>query len=182
MKLYLVRHAHAMPANGGGDAVRPLSERGRMEIARLSSLLRVTRAFQPDQVWHSPLVRAAETAAGLVEKLGLDALRVETPGLQPDDAPGALAERLAEHPPTIAIALVGHEPQLGALATLLVRGRPDSVGFDFKPAAVLCLERAVESHKRTELLRWRVLWHLAPELWPPVLGPQTPPGPYPGNA
>lgn len=163
MLLHLVRHAHAVPETD--NAQRPLSERGRAEVARLARFFSGKAGFQPTQVWHSPLSRSRETAEDLVRRLGLDAALVETPGLLPEDEPQAFAERLQIYPHNRGdLAVVGHEPHLGALASLLVRGKASAGLFVFKKGAVLTLESSEGTHKKNGLTRWRTRWLITPEL------------------
>ncbi|WP_221031652.1 SixA phosphatase family protein [Actomonas aquatica] len=166
MRLFLIRHAHAEAA--ATDALRALSERGRQQTAHVASFFRHNAHLRPGQVWHSPLRRAYETANALVTGLEIDAPLVETDGLLPGDAPTLMATRLAAYPPVHDIALVGHEPHLGCLASLLVSNRASPSLFHFKKAAVLCLRRSDKTHSATTLPRWRVDWHL-----PPLLIPET---------
>ncbi|MCF3651378.1 SixA phosphatase family protein [Synoicihabitans lomoniglobus] len=162
MRLYLIRHAHA-PA-GDNDAARPLSERGRQTTAHVASFFRHNGNLRPGQFWHSPLVRAYETAVALEAGLELDVPLVETDGLLPGDDPLIMARRLAEYPTVHDIALVGHEPHLSGLATLLVRGKANPVGFHVKKSAIICLRLSDKVHGRSKLPRWRVAWHFCPEL------------------
>lgn len=172
MLLYLVRHAHAVTVEE--NPARPLSERGRADAARIGAFLRASGVCRPAQLWHSPLVRARETAQLFVTGLRLDALLVETPDLLPDDDPDDIAHRLAEYPVTHDLALVGHEPHLSALATLLVRGRKRPVVFNLRKGAVIALERDDRLHRKSGLPRWRVRWHLSPELLPLPAPPEAP--------
>ncbi|MFA5057140.1 MAG: phosphohistidine phosphatase SixA [Opitutaceae bacterium] len=161
MKLFLVRHGHALADKD--DARRALSARGHEVTKRVAAFLRPSRALAAVQaVWHSPLVRSRETAELLVKELGLDVLLIETPGLLPEDDPVAVADRLERADQVVMI--VGHEPQLGALATLLVRGKLKPVGFDVRKSAVLAFETTGGQHKKTGRARWCLRWHLSPEL------------------
>lgn len=163
MLLHLVRHAHAVSETE--DAQRPLSERGRGEVARLARFFAGKGIFVPTQVWHSPLRRSRETAEDLVRRLALDVALVETPGLLPEDAAQAFAERLQIYPRNRGdLAVVGHEPHLGALASLLVRGKASAGLFAFKKGAVLTLEATNGTHKKTGLGRWRTRWLITPDL------------------
>lgn len=150
--LYLIRHAHALDAEE--DAIRPLSDRGRKQVRSLARFLGTTGIFQPEDVWHSALVRARETAQLLAQQLKLAAPLHEMPDLRPEDDPVATARRikLVRRP----LAIVGHEPHLSALSSLLVVGAAEPPAFVFKKAAVLALEPA-GTH-------WMVRWHLSPEL------------------
>jgi len=165
MRLYLIRHAHAVSEQDNPS--RPLSPRGRADTARLAAWLRANRALDPDQLWHSPLERARETASIFALGLELDAVILETSGLLPEDDPIEVAERLETFPPNANLALVGHEPHLSALATLLIRGKPKPSAFELKKCAVLALEPSGDSHKRTGRPRWHVCWQISPELLPP---------------
>jgi phosphohistidine phosphatase len=160
--LYLVRHAHAVTA--AENPARPLSETGRLATARLGAFLRTTGNFAPAQLWHSPLDRARETATGLVTALAADIMQVETDDLLPEDNPLLTATRLAAYPVSHDLGLVGHEPHLSTLATLLVRGRPGPNAFVLRKGAALALERTTKVHRKSGLPRWRVRWHLSPEL------------------
>jgi len=152
MHVYLVRHAHAL--DGADDTARPLSVKGRAQVKRLASFLRKSGAFAPEEIWHSGLLRANETAELLVQRLKLDAPLREVSGLVPGDDPAVIARRLArtEH----AVALVGHEPHLRALASLLVTGGAEPAVFELKKCSVLALDRAAG--------RWFVRWQVSPEL------------------
>ena len=162
MRLFLIRHAHALPAEQ--DDLRELSERGRQTTAHVATFFRQNGGLRPAQVWHSPLRRAFETASALVTGLELDIPLVETDGLRPEDAPATMTQRLAVYPPVQDIALVGHEPHLGALASMLVSDRATPVLFNFKKNAVLCLRRSEKTHGSSTRPRWKVDWHFAPWL------------------
>lgn len=164
MHLFLVRHAHAVDA--AENPLRPLSNRGRADAARIAAFLRLTPCFRPAQYWHSPLARAAETARLLCAGIDAEALLVETEHLLPEDDPAAMAGRVAEYPEGQHIAVVGHDPHLRALAGLLVCGRTGPQRFALRKGAILALERTDRRHRKSGLPRWRVRWHLSPELLP----------------
>jgi len=168
MLLYLVRHAHAVTPEV--NPRRPLSDKGRAASTRLGAFLRGTTTFQPAQVWHSPLERARQTAELLIVALNPEIMQVETDDLLPGDDPAHMAHRLANYPTTHDLALVGHEPHLSALATLLVRGKTPPVHFHLRKGAVIALERTEHIIGKTGLPRWRVRWHLSPELLTAYVG------------
>jgi phosphohistidine phosphatase len=152
MHIYLIRHAHA--TDGDNDAARPLSKKGLAQIRAVGGWLRQAKAIDAKEVWHSPLVRSHETAVRLTKRLRLDAKLCGVSALRPDDEPNVIARRLdnLREP----IMLVGHEPHLSALATLLVIGKATAPRFHFKKCSVLRLDRAGE--------HWSVRWHLSPEV------------------
>lgn len=162
--LFLVRHAHAVPQEE--DPLRPLSLHGVDECTRLVRFFSRNGAFLPSQLWHSPLARSRETADRLAAGLTLDAARIEVPGLEPDDDPHIILERLNALPPQTDLAVIGHCPHLARLATLMVRGKAKPFFCDFKKGAVLALEKSDSSHKRSDLPRWEVAWFIPPTLFP----------------
>ncbi len=165
MKLYLARHGHALADKD--DARRPLSPQGVEATRAMAAFFRGNGAVAGvHAVWHSPLVRTRETAQLLVQELQLDVLLVETTGLMPEDDPAVIADRLERVDQPVMI--VGHEPQLSALATLLVRGKVKPVGFEFKKGSVMALESTGGRHKKSGRVRWRVYWHVPPSLVVPV--------------
>jgi phosphohistidine phosphatase len=152
MNLYLIRHADAV--EGIGKPERPLSPRGRDQVLALATFLQRSDLFQPAEFWHSPLDRSRETAELLAGHLRLGVPQTSVPELQPESDPRTITQRIrtASH----AIAIVGHEPHLGALATLLVTGKMDSAAFVMKKCSALALEG--------ESGHWSVRWHVSPDL------------------
>jgi phosphohistidine phosphatase len=151
--LYLVRHAHASDA--ADDAIRPISDRGEREIKQLAGILARSSAFRPSEIWHSPLVRARETAELVTTALQLKPVMRESASLLPEADPVAVVAALANV--RVPVALCGHEPHLSALATLLVTGDTSPVAFAFQKATTLALELWSGNY--------RVLWQLSPDLF-----------------
>jgi phosphohistidine phosphatase len=152
MKLYLIRHAHA--EDGLDDARRPLSARGRKQIRTVARFLRRTGEVVPAEVWHSPLLRARDTATLLFGRLKLPVKLRTVLGLSWGDDPAIMAARLRKRRPSLA--LVGHEPHLSALASLLVAGSAEPPVLVMRKCAVLALER--------DGGRWVVRWLVSPDL------------------
>ena len=153
MILYLIRHAHAVDADENPE--RPLSKRGIGQVVALASFLQRTALFQPEEFWHSPLVRSRETASVLAQRMRLTVPLTLMPDLQPEDDPLAIARRVRLTPSPLAI--VGHEPHLSALATLLVTGRMKFPVFVMKKCSVLALDGMANE--------WSVRWHISPDLF-----------------
>lgn len=151
MQIYLIRHAHA--EDGEDDAVRPLSAKGRRQVRKMAAFLKKGGLRQTREFWRSPLVRARQTAELLVAGLKAKAGLVEDADLGPGADPARMASRLqrVRHP----VAVVGHEPHLSTLATLLVTGRVNPPVVVMKKCAVLALERTDHG--------WAVRWLLSPE-------------------
>ena len=152
MQLYLIRHAHAVGADE--DPERPLSKRGAEQVAGLGGFLRRSSLFQPAEFWHTPLARSRQTTLQLARRLRLEIPLTVMPDLEPEDDPRAAARRIKAL--THSLAIVGHEPHLSSLATLLVTGRMEFPVFVMKKCSALALE-GHEAH-------WSVRWHVSPDL------------------
>ncbi len=136
VELFLIRHAFALPsAEGQSDAERPLSPQGRKRFARcVRGLDELGVRF--DRLFHSPLLRAVQTA-----ELCAELLKGES------SVCGALAgppspRIFAEFAPQDGqrIALVGHEPSMGELCSLLLCGEVSQAGaFPFRKGGVAWL-------------------------------------------
>jgi phosphohistidine phosphatase len=148
--ILLMRHADAV--SDEVDAARPLSQKGRDQVARVCEALRKVPDIDPDQIWHSPLVRSRETAELLARGLGLKAPLVQAPGLEPENDPSRVAAALDTEMRDIVV--VGHEPHLGVLASLMVHG-PVRAGvyYPFPKAGVVALTRAGKGWKSQWLVR-----------------------------
>lgn len=152
MHIFLVRHAHA--DDGERDAIRPLSRKGHRQIRAISRFLSEHDAFEVEEIWHSPLRRAQETAKLLAGRLRLTAQLREKAGLKPQDDPHSISRRLRQLAGPVAI--VGHDPHLSALASLLVAGSAVPSHFVLKKCAVLRLDRSGNA--------WSVRWQISPEI------------------
>lgn len=152
MQIYLIRHAHAL--DGADDAARPLSGKGRRQIQALADFLGRNKLIKVRQFWHSPLVRSRDTAARLAKRLASHGRLVEMAGLLSDDDPALMGRRLGKV--GFSVAVVGHEPHLGALASLLVTGKTQPPHFVLKKGTVLALERTPDG--------WAVAWQVSPAL------------------
>lgn len=115
MLLYLVRHAIAAePSPLRPDDLRPLTPAGERKFAAaVRGAQRLGWRF--DRVYHSPLLRAVQTAA-LLRPLARGPLQA-LPDLARPPAVELLAELHGEH-----VAVVGHQPFLGALVAWLTAG------------------------------------------------------------
>jgi hypothetical protein len=81
MKLFLMRHGHAIAA----EKDRPLTEQGRKEAARVGEFLCKIKEM-PDVILHSGLTRSRETAEGVAVSLGFHGDLLKQDGLEPEDS------------------------------------------------------------------------------------------------
>jgi len=152
--LYLVRHAIAeVDAASGQDADRRLTPGGQRRMRRVAAGL-ARLGIQPAAILTSPLVRAEETAAILAEAL---APRLELdvyPRLAGGHDPREIVAGLHRHRATGPLILVGHQPDLGHLASYLLTGAPDVVPLPFKKGAIAAIDVPGLPPQGPGVLRW----------------------------
>jgi phosphohistidine phosphatase len=144
MLLLLVRHAHAGdrdPARFPDDTLRPLTRKGRTTHRRVARALR-DLGMMPGTILSSPWLRAWESAEILGQAARPRIDPVATPALASAPAMSRLGRALGSRGPEETVALVGHEPWLGELASLLLTGNASRVAIDFAKSGVLGLDLA----------------------------------------
>ena len=125
MELYLLRHAIAADRNAREhktDFDRPLTAEGEQKLRRITKAIR-NLELSFDRILSSPYVRARETAEIVAAALALGD-RVELrDSLAVEASPRELIVELKSMEPFPArVLLVGHEPFLSSLASLLISG------------------------------------------------------------
>ncbi|HQR50519.1 MAG TPA: phosphohistidine phosphatase SixA [Methylophilaceae bacterium] len=125
MDLILWRHAEA--EDGIPDMERALTAKGRKQAKKMAGWLK-SRMPEDIRILVSPAKRTQQTAAAL----GMDFNTLQ------EIAPGASAHSLlkATHWPhgEQSVLIVGHQPSLGEVASLLLAGQ--DTGFSVKKGAV----------------------------------------------
>lgn len=143
MLLLLIRHAQAAEQDERRypeDSLRPLVPKGRKVQRRVSKELR-KRKLIPSRVLSSPWKRAWQTARIVAEETGLPKrARVASPALAAPPDLAALTTELGEVEPDATIALVGHEPWMSELASLLLIGKQHGLTIDFAKSGVLGIQ------------------------------------------
>jgi phosphohistidine phosphatase len=156
MDLYIVRHAEADPATAEtGDAARPLTERGRERFAReVRGLERLGVTL--DRIYHSPLLRAVETAELLVPLLD----RESGESIVTQELARGPRDELLDELEGERVALVGHEPYVSELLALLVLGwrvfepRAQHGMFEFQKGAVAHLSGELQAGAMALVAFW----------------------------
>ncbi|MBA2683328.1 MAG: phosphohistidine phosphatase SixA [Gemmatimonadaceae bacterium] len=125
MQLLVIRHAiaedkEAFAETGRPDDERPLTKRGRKTMAKATRGLR-REVKSLDVLAASPLVRAKQTAAIVAAEYG-DIFIDTVSALEPGATMSSFATWLATRRRAKVVAIVGHEPHLGALVTWLISG------------------------------------------------------------
>jgi phosphohistidine phosphatase len=160
MLVYLVRHAIAVEREqfqGSDDSMRELTDKGMARMRQnLRGLARLKLHW--DEIWSSPFLRAKQTADILAEYPGFEGrFRLIEPLRSGGDLVQVVSE-LQSHANLDAVALVGHEPDLGELATRLISGQTFS-GVAFKKGGIACI--AIETAATP--LRGELQWLLTPK-------------------
>jgi phosphohistidine phosphatase len=134
MELFVIRHAIAVPGSMLlADADRPLSPKGRKRFSQAVLGLQCLKV-RFDRLYHSPWLRAVETAELLAPVLEGEV--VCSPALARAPSQDVLDALVGAR-----VALVGHEPWMGELVAWLTTGAPpDGSVFAFKRGGVAWLE------------------------------------------
>lgn len=124
IELYLIRHglAAARGDDYPDDAKRPLTPDGAARLRREARGLQALGVVL-DQILTSPLVRAKQTAEVLAQVQDDKPPIAQVEALAPGGTPAQVVNALAEYSRRKAIALVGHEPNMGELAAKLLGTR-----------------------------------------------------------
>jgi phosphohistidine phosphatase len=133
-ELYLIRHGIAEERGEAwpDDAKRPLTEEGISRLRKSArGLARLGVAF--DAIVTSPLVRARQTADVVAAAFEVRPHLVVVESLAPGGTYQAVLADLEKQSRRSRIALVGHEPGIGELASRLVGSRHP---MEFKKGAV----------------------------------------------
>ena len=156
MRLYLLRHALAVPGGTPGysqDAHRPLTDEGRAQALEVGAGLKRLK-INPDLVVTSPYVRAVQTAEQAARALGFRRGIKELAALRSEAKPSDTSDALAAFAGHERLLLVGHEPHLSAWIAELVAGR-GGMQCLMKKAGVACVDvERVPPPSGSGTLRW----------------------------
>lgn len=153
MMLYIMRHGLAEePTPKGDDAARKLTPKGIDKIRKAAAGMRATGlAF--NMILTSPITRAAETAEIVADELGGPKPR-PVPELSTGMSPASALEALTKLRLPESVLVVGHEPTLSRLASLMLTGSSESVGIKLKQGGVIALEFPDSVERGAATLRW----------------------------
>lgn len=124
MDLFILRHGIAAERDKlkyPDDDRRPLTPEGRKKLRRIAAFLK-DRGYRFDLVLTSPLVRARQTAEIATGVLGLEKNLRDSPHLSPSGDPRRLVAEI-EGSKEDRVLLVGHEPYLSGLISMLLSGQ-----------------------------------------------------------
>ncbi|MBK23060.1 MAG: phosphohistidine phosphatase SixA [Halobacteriovorax sp.] len=123
MKIYLVRHGQAVGPEI--DPERPLTKQGIAEVVALAKQIK-RKSFGIDEICHSGVLRAKQTAEILQKELGGNLPLSQVDDLLPGSEPKIWAEKLEQGNKNTM--LVGHMPYMALLGELLIENE-SSLGF-----------------------------------------------------
>jgi phosphohistidine phosphatase len=158
--LRCVLFRHGIAANReewtGKDGDRPLTDKGKRRVRGAAAGLKRVDVC-PTHILTSPLIRAVETAKVLHVTLAVRSPLRSVDELLPVASPEKMIGLLHDLPMGSFVVCVGHEPQLGMIASMLLTGRSSSA-FPLKKAGA-CL---VELRLPVKPGGGRLVWWLTP--------------------
>lgn len=154
MELLIIRHAIAHERDRRrwrDDGARPLSPAGR-KLSRKAAAGLKEFIKAPDRLLTSPLLRARQSAQILTEVAGWPQAQ-EATELLPAEAAAAVLARLGKERGK-RVAIVGHQPALGALLAVCLLGEDAIVSIELKKNAVACVSFAGSPRAGRGTLQW----------------------------
>lgn len=154
MMLYIQRHATAEETSSGGDdGARRLTERSKEKMRGAAAGMRAM-GLKFDAILTSPLARAMETAeivaAAYENTPPPQVMPALATGVAAADALAAL-RAFAKHD---YVMIVGHEPQLSAIASIVMAGASDIVHVKIKTGGCIAIDLPARFDRGGGELRW----------------------------
>jgi phosphohistidine phosphatase len=152
MEIYVLRHGIAVERGTPGykkDSDRPLTKQGEEKVYQIAqAMLAIELKF--DLILSSPYVRAAKTAQIVGSELDEDVTYTEF--LEPDGNALALISQINDEKPQ-RVLLVGHEPDLSRLISLLTTGA-GAAAIDLKKGGLCKMSTDKLSFGQCATLDW----------------------------
>ena len=165
MNLYILRHGIAVERGTTGyasDADRPLTQKGRRKLRKVGRAMKAMD-LSFDWILSSPYLRARQTAEIIVRVLRCQRRLELDDSLAPSGKVAKLIEqlnhpsgrRLGKHRKFEDVLLVGHEPYLSRLVSLLISGDAHA-GIVLKKGGLCRLSAEALKAGRCAQLEWLV--------------------------
>jgi len=153
MILYVLRHGVAEEIGPeSDDRSRRLTPGGRRKMRGAAAGMGAL-GLRFDVLLISPLAHAAVTVAIVSEALGGPAPR-PLPSLEQGVAPAETVRALAEFARAEHVAIVGHEPGLSGVVSLLLTAAPDGMRLVLKKGGLVALEMHEVGRRTVATLRF----------------------------
>ncbi|HYR44452.1 MAG TPA: phosphohistidine phosphatase SixA [Terriglobia bacterium] len=152
MEIYILRHGIAVERGTPGykkDSDRPLTSEGEEKVHPIAGAM-LAMELKFDLVLSSPYERAARTAQIVADELGEDV--TFTKFLEPEGNPLALIGQINDEKPQ-RVLLVGHEPDLSRLISLMISGGTDAA-IELKKGGICKMTAEKLSFGRCATLNW----------------------------
>jgi phosphohistidine phosphatase len=158
MLVYILRHAIAVERGTAGypNDDRPLTEDGKEKMAKAAKGI-AELVDDVDVILTSPLIRAHDTARIVARALGVEQKLEVCKDLMPGSSIKDLLSYLSKFKGLHSIMVVGHQPDLGYLASALL-GSDESI-VEFKKGAL----SAIEVSTLPPRSKGKLIWHLQPK-------------------
>jgi phosphohistidine phosphatase len=155
MTLYVLRHAQAEDlAPGGEDYERPLTQAG-CDRTREAAVGMRALGLKFDVILSSPKVRAVETASLVAAAYDKEPGPELIEALAADEIPAERAvAALAPYFMLKHVLIVGHEPQLSAICSLILTGKADLLKMNLKKGGCVAIELPNRADRAGAELLW----------------------------
>jgi phosphohistidine phosphatase len=161
MRLYIVRHAIAVPRGTPGiqDDDRDLTKEGIKKMREAALGLRNLGCI-PELLLSSPLIRASRTAEILLEAFGKGIEMKIASSLAPSGNRQELYREMAQYSKRLkSLMIVGHQPSLGEIAGEIVWGSPEHY-IELKKGGAC----AIEMESTLDTLKGTLMWLVPPSI------------------
>jgi len=166
MDIYILRHGIAVESGTPGyenDAKRPLIPKGKRQLRKSAAAMKKMN-LKFDLILSSPLERAKRTAEIIADELKLTKTLKFTDALKNENAPEKLiGELVALKKQPSNLLLVGHEPYLSRLVSLLI-SVDEELAMDFKKGGLCKLEVEKLGFGKCAQLAWLLTPKLMKEI------------------
>lgn len=156
IEIYLLRHGIAVESDFMSvtkDSERPLTPEGIKKMRCIAKGMKAL-GLSFECILSSPFLRAKETAEIVARKFHVDEILELTPSLEAGGSPRQLIHDLCRRKGQLTkVLLVGHEPYLSHLASVLVTGKQE-LPITFKKGGLCLLKAAKLRYGRCATLEW----------------------------
>ncbi|MGB8213387.1 MAG: phosphohistidine phosphatase SixA [Anaerolineales bacterium] len=158
MNLYILRHAIAVEPGSPAyedDSQRPLTDRGAAKMKQIASGLR-HMDVEFDLVLSSPHLRTRQTAEILAKSYDIPDKVIITPALLPEAPASQIINEINENYSRFNnVVLVGHQPYLNTLISMLISGDP-TLNITLKKGGLCRLSVERLRYDRCAKLEWLI--------------------------
>jgi phosphohistidine phosphatase len=156
MKFYLLRHGLAVEPGTPGfsdDSTRPLTAEGKLKMRRVARGMK-SLELSFGLILSSPYIRARQTAEIVADAFKAARRLKLTETLEPGGSTRALVETIRAWQPALeSVLVVGHEPYLSGLISLLVSGET-GLAIVMKKGGLCRLDVNRLKHGQCAALEW----------------------------